>query len=88
MHDSDSDGSGPSGRSFNRLHVEKSNKSAHDSGFQETQTLVNQQILSQLTAINDRLSKSEDKPVKKTADKSKFKAAVCQKPIKVLVSTN
>ena len=40
MHDSDSDGSGPTERSFNRLHVEKSNKSAHDSGFQETQFSV------------------------------------------------
>ena len=75
MHDSDSDGAGPSGCSFNRLHVEKSNKAAHDSDFQETQTLVNQQILSQLTAINDRLSKLEDKPVKKTADKSKVKGS-------------
>ena len=75
MQDSDSGGAGPSGRSFNRLHVEKSNKSAHDSGFQETQTLVNQQILSQLTAINDRLSKLEDKPVKKTLDKSKVKGS-------------
>ena len=44
-------------------------------GFQETQTLVNQQILSQLTATNDRLSKLEDKPVKKTADKSKVKGS-------------
>ena len=75
MHDSDSDGAGPSGRSFNRLHVEKSDKVAHDSDFQETQTLVNQQILSQLTKISDRLSKLEDKPVKKTADKSKVKGS-------------
>ena len=75
MHDSDSDGAGPSGRSFNRLHTDNSNKAAHDSDFQETQTLVNHQILSQLTAISDRLQKLEDKPVKKTADKSKVKGS-------------
>ena len=44
---SDSDGAGPSGRSFNRLHIEPPSKVALDLQFQETQSLVNQQILSQ-----------------------------------------
>ena len=82
MHDSDSDGAGPSGHSSNQLHTDDSNKAAHDSNFQETQTLVNQQILSQLTAISDRLQKLEDKPVKKTADKSKVKGSRVVKPQK------
>ena len=55
IHSSDSDGVGPSKRSFNRLQSEDNGKVAHDSEFQETQNLVNQQTLSQLTAINDRL---------------------------------
>ena len=46
MHSSDSDGAGPSGRSFNRLQVENADKNAHNLDFQELQTLVNQQILS------------------------------------------
>ena len=54
---SDSDGAGTSGRSFNRLQVENDSKVAHDLHFQETQSLVNQQILSQLTAISERLQK-------------------------------
>ena len=51
---SDSHGAGPSGCSFNRLQVETPSKVAADLQFQETQSLVNQQILSQLTAINDK----------------------------------
>ena len=43
---SDSDGAGPSGRSFNRLKVDVPSKVAPDLQFQETQSLVNQQILS------------------------------------------
>ena len=82
IHSSDSDGVGPSGRSFNRLQVENAGKTAHDSDFQKSQTLVNQQILSQLAAIGDRLQKLEDKPVKKTADKSKVKGSRVSKPQK------
>ena len=44
--------------------------------------MVNQQILSQLAAIGDRLQKLEDKPVKKTADKSKVKGSRVSKPHK------
>ena len=50
--------------------------------FQESQALVKQQILSQLTAIGDRLQKLEDKPVKKTADRSKVKGTRVTKPHK------
>ena len=82
IHSSDSDSAGPSGRSFNRLQVENVNKGAHDLDFQESQTLVNQQILSQLAAIGDRLQKLEDKPVKKTADRSKVKGTRVTKPHK------
>ena len=79
---SDSDGVGPSWRSFNRLQVENDSKVAHDLHFQETQSLVNQQILSQLTAISDRLQKLEDKPAKKTNDKSKIKGTRAEKQTK------
>ena len=72
---SDSDGAGPSGHSSNRLQVDVPSKVAPDSQFQETQSLVNQQILSQLNAISDRLTKLEDKPIKKTNDKSKVKGS-------------
>ena len=58
---SDSDDAGTSGRSFNRLEADGSDKAALDSHFQETQSLVNQQILSQLTIISDRLDKLERK---------------------------
>ena len=70
---------GPSGRSFNRLHAEAPSKVAHDLQFQETQSLVNHQILSQLTAISDRLKKLEENPAKKTNDKSKIKGTRPQK---------
>ena len=82
IHSSDSDGAGPSGRLFNRLQVENAAKTAHDLDFQESQTLVNQQILSLLAAIGDRLQKLEDKPVKKTADRSKVKGTRVTKPHK------
>ena len=62
----DSDDTGTSGLSFNCLEAEIPSKVAHDKQFQETQSLVNQQILSQLTVISDRLGKLEKKPVKKT----------------------
>ena len=75
MLSSDSDGAGPSGHSFNRLQVEAPSKVAPDLQFQEIQSLVNQQILSQLTAISVRLQKLEDKPVRKTTDKSKIKGS-------------
>ena len=57
------------------MQVEAPSKVAHDLHFQETQSLVNQQILSQLTAISDTLQKLEDKPVRKTSDKSKVKGS-------------
>ena len=79
---SDSDGAGTSGRSFNRLQVENDSKVAHDLHFQETQSLVNQQILSQLTTISERLQKLEDKPSKKTNDKSKIKGTRAEKHTK------
>ena len=75
IQSSDSDSAGPSGRLFNRLQVEAPSKVAPDLQFQETQSLVNQRILSQLTAISDRLQKLEDKPVRKTTDKSKIKGS-------------
>ena len=62
---SDSDDAGPSGHLFDRLEAEAPSKVAHDLQFQETQPLVNQQILSQLTAISDRLDKLEKKAMKK-----------------------
>ena len=61
---SNSDDTGPSGCSFGRLEAEAPSKVAHDLQFEETQSLVNQQILSQLTAISDRLDKLEKKLVK------------------------
>ena len=70
---SDSDDAGPSGRLFDRLEVEAPRKDAHDLQFQETQSLVIQQILSQLTAISDRLEKLEKKPKKKTNDMTRIK---------------
>ena len=76
---SDTDGAGTSGCSFNCLQVENDSKVAHDLHFQETQSLVNQQILSQLTAISDRLQKLEGKPSKKTNDKSKIKGTRAEK---------
>ena len=75
IQSSDSDGAGPSGRSFNRLQVEAPSKVSPDLQFQETPSLVNQQILSQLTAISYTLQKLEDKPVRKTTDKSKIKGS-------------
>ena len=41
IQSSDSNGAGPSGRSFNRLQVEAPSKVAHDLHFQETQSLLN-----------------------------------------------
>ena len=76
---SDSDDAGSSGHSFNHLQVENDSKVVHDLHFQETQSLVNQQILSQLTAISDRLQKLEDKPRKKTNDKPKIKGTRAEK---------
>ena len=68
---SDSDGAGPSGHSSGDV----PSKVAPDLQLQETQSLVNKKILSQLNAITDRLTKLEDKPIKKTNDKSKVKGS-------------
>ena len=59
-------------------------KIALDSNFQETQSLVNQQILSQLTTISTRLEKLEKKPVKQTNDVLKIKSFVLAKTQKYL----
>ena len=64
---------------FDRLEVATPSKVAHDLQFQETQSLVNQQILSQLTTISDRLDKLEKKPTKKTNDILKIKGSCAGK---------
>ena len=69
----DSDDTSPTGRSFDHLEMEIPSKIAHDIKFQKTQSSVNEQILSQLTAISDRLKKMGKKPVKKTNNMSKIK---------------
>ena len=68
---SDSDDSGSRNRSFNKFSTEKSGPS-HSNAL-DTQTLINQQILAQLTDIGQRLQKLEKTDCKKSNDVTKHK---------------
>ena len=68
---SDSDDTGSRNRSFNKFSQEKSGTS--DSHAVDTQTIINRQILAQLTDIGQRLKKLEKPDCKKSNDVTKHK---------------
>ena len=68
---SDSDDTGSRNRSFNKFSQEKSGTS--DSRAVDTQTIINQQILAQLTDIGQRLTNLEKTDCKKSNDVTKHK---------------
>ena len=68
---SDSDDTGSRNRSFNKFSQEKSGTS--DSHAVDTQTIINQQILAQLTDIGQRLTNLEKTDCKKSNDVTKHK---------------
>ena len=68
---SDSDDTGSRNRSFSKFSTEKSGPS-HSNAL-DTQTLINQQILAQLTDIGQRLQKLEKTDCKKSNDVTKHK---------------
>ena len=70
----DSDDAGTHTCSFNRLTSEGPSTSASKSMTSDTQALINQTILQQLTAIGERLQKIEQKSVKKASGPHKFKS--------------
>ena len=74
----DSDDAGTQPHSFDRLVSEGPSTSASKPMTSDTQALINQTILQQLTAIGEGLNKIEQKSVKKTSGphKSKSRSAV------------
>ena len=68
---SDSDDTGSRNRSFHKFSQEKSGTS--DSSAVDTQTIINQQILAQLTDIGQRLTNLEKTDCKKSNDVTKHK---------------
>ena len=66
---SDSDDTGSRNRSFSKFSTEQSGTS--DSHALDTQTIINQQILAQLTDIGQRLQKLEKTDCKKSSDATK-----------------
>ena len=70
--DLDGDDVGTKRRVFDWLEPTTSNTHANSDSNKDSQTLVIQQIQAHLSMINDRLTKLEEKDVKKTNDKSKI----------------
>ena len=66
MYGSDSGDASTPVRSFNRLEPKAFTSNTHENNSQDLQALVNQQILSQLSAITDKLTKLERKQLTNT----------------------
>ena len=73
MVDTDSDDASTQTRSFDRLTVDDPSTSAKQISKSDTQDLINQTILQQLSIISERLNKIEQNPVKKTTGTHKSK---------------
>ena len=72
--DTDSDNPSTHPCSFDRLTVAGPSTSANKTSNSDTQDLINQTILQQLTVISERLDKIEQNPVKKTMGSHKSKS--------------
>ena len=72
--DTDSDNASTPMRSFDRLTVNGPSTSPNKISNSDTQDLINQTILQQLTVISVTLDKIEQKPVKKTTGPHKSKS--------------
>ena len=81
MYTSESEDASTQAHSFDRLMVDSPSTSTSKTSTPDTQVLINQTILQQLTAIGERLDKIEYKKAKKTAGphKSKSRSAVTKK---------
>ena len=80
---SENDDAGAQPRSFDRLVVDSPSTSASKTTTSDTQALINQTILQQLTAIGKMLNKIEQKTVKKTSGphKSKSRSALTKNKV-------
>ena len=78
LNTSESDDASTQVRSFDRPMVDSPGSSTSKTTTFDTQSLINQTILQQLTAIGERLDKIEQKTIKKTSGlhKSKSRSAV------------
>ena len=72
--DTDSNDASTQPSSFDRLAVDSPSTSVSKTTTSDTQALINETILQQLTAISDRLNKIEQQPVNKTSKTHTFKS--------------